>query len=50
MEQNSIQIGALYYYVNRKYVGDRHPKELILEKIIAAKRYDPLDKESNYGL
>ena len=49
MEQIPIQIGAISYYVKRKFVGDRLPKELIFEKIVESGRI-PLDKTSNIEL
>jgi len=42
MEQ--MQIGSSIYYVNRIYAGVKHPKDLILEKIISVKPFEPLDK------
>ena len=45
MQQTPIQIGATVYYVNRKYAGDRHPKELILNKIIDPLPNNTLDKK-----
>lgn len=47
--QDTITLGPVTYEITRKFVGDKRPKEVILEKILTYQiKNRPLDEQPSH--